>query len=249
MDGSVGFRMQPWREELKKRLRELKLVPTVEKGPRESPSTSTYQATSRSEDRGVPPRSRVRSGSCSRPNAQGAIDKCESYAEELRGDAPATACACKALLGAQLGGGARRRTAKIALLDDKARHGERRADRSRYRPADQDDGRRCERCSRTSSSPIAPCASGSRPRRGCSRSASTNSRDVSEVTATDRVQGREPAGQESSDTSVMPLSGTLAPESQKCVAKVLREHARIPCPDQGIHPLEAELHVRLLQQP
>jgi hypothetical protein len=51
------------------------------------------------------------------------------------------------------------------------------------------------------------------------------------------------------EATFTPLSGTLAPESQKCVANVLRDHARIPCPDEGIHPLEAELHIRLLQQP
>lgn len=235
----------PWRDELKKRLRELKLVPTVERGPRQS------------FDEHIPGSLEVKTEPCLdeagqigllfETDARGVIDKCESFAEELRGDAPATECACKVLVGAELGGGARRRTAKVALPDEKARAASGVTVEADIGPQTKatviDAGGQTQvvepdRSVREWDPPapwlLAKCFDGKS--------------DVSEVTAKIAFKVASPQGK-IVETSFTPLSGSLSPESQKCVAKVLREHARIPCPDQGIHPLEAELHVRLLQQP
>ncbi|HEY4176624.1 MAG TPA: hypothetical protein VGM90_07330 [Kofleriaceae bacterium] len=236
---------QPWRDELKKRLHELKLVPTVEKGPRKSFDERIPGAVETKTEACLLEAGQI--GILFETNAQGAIAKCESYAEELRGDAPATACACKALMGAELGGGARRRTTKIALVDDKAHTASGAQIEADIGPQTKatvvDAGGAShvvepDRSVREWEPPppwlLARCFD--------KRS------DVNEVTARIAFKVASPQGK-IVDTSFTPLSGTLAPESQQCVAKVLREHARIPCPDKGIHPLEAELHIRLLQQP
>lgn len=243
---------QPWRTELPRRLAEVKpqpLTPEAQVDGALPPPAQLDAAFVRDEEplpAALVPKVQACLGDAGaiglvmEVDASGTVTHCEGYAQRIVGNAPVAACACKALAGATLGGGARRLATTVTRVPTPITKGGRELV-AYIEPAMKRDAGTglylpivSHRSVREWEPPrpwtIAACFA--------DRAADAPPIDSAMTITVDGKTGTTALG------GIDALSAVITPAQSACITAAIARSTTVPCPAPGTHTLSARLVVQ-----